>query len=241
VVLDTSPPLLVVLGPPGEEWGGSVVGVAASEELASWQASLYDAQGHAVQTGVVADEGAQLFLLLVPGLAAAGGRGRLEVRVRDLAGNESVASREVVLGPDPFWVLPETSARFASLAWTSRRYEAHTGTTHAPPPWSPPVPTRERQAYRVGEVVYLRVRVSEPSTGVPVDPSGVTLESLVLREDPDVRSEGNAFTRSQEGLYYLPVDTTGLPAGTYDWAALLVDDEAGGAVAPGYFVLEGAP
>jgi hypothetical protein len=240
VVLDTSPPTLALIGPVGGEWAGATVSVESTEELAGWRAVLYDAQGGAVAVGVIADEGARTLHLLVPDLGGAGGRGRLEVRATDLAGNQSAASREVVLGPDPFWGTTGADARFALSAWTSRRYEARASATSLPPPWSPPMPTRERQAYRVSEVVYLRVRVCEPGTTIPADPASVTLESLALRDAPVPLMGDVDLTRSQAGLYYLPVDTTGFAAGTYDWSVLLADEDANGAVAEGYFVLEEA-
>jgi hypothetical protein len=212
--------------------------VVSSEPLSSGEATLVGGDGLPLPLGTVLSGDRLSLSVAVPTSGVGTGRGSLRVVVVDLAGNAAAWVGPVDLGEDPYLARADSSTLFAATTWTTRRYEALASDTPYPPPWSAPMTTRERQAYSVGEVVYLRVRVTDPEDGTPVDPHLVTLDSLSRRPGAVVVSSGDSFTRARTGLFYLAVDTTDLTPGTYDWVARLLDETGMGTTLPGgYLVL----
>lgn len=69
------------------------------------------------------------------------------------------------------------------------------------------------RAYKIGQTVNLRAKVSKPGTKTPTDPSTVTLVDLTLG-GVSVISD-TPFVRQQEGNYLLTIGTDALVPGVY--------------------------
>lgn len=95
------------------------------------------------------------------------------------------------------------------------------------------------RTFLVGETVALSVKVSQPGSRTPANPTdGVRLVALSKRSgSADMLPPNTHFALQSDGFYSLSLATGALPAGTYDWRALAADDNGQITLAEDSFVL----